>query len=86
MECVLLWLDELDDLICTVAVTWRSACRLGLTAGFPAALTLMTIYGTELHTRWVIGLSIIAAGSVLAWLSAVLPLVARPLRGLPSPA
>lgn len=80
MEFVLLWLDDLDDLIFAAAVSWRGTCRLGLSVGFPAALLLTSLYRTDLHMHWTIALSIIAAGSVVAWLSAALPVVSRPLR------
>ena len=79
MEIVLLWLDELDDLAFSAALAWRSACRLGLTLGLPAALLLTPIYETQLREHWNITLSIVAAGSVLAWLSAAVPLLRRPL-------
>ncbi len=81
MEIVLLWLDDLDDLIFAAAVSWSGTCRLGLAAGFPAALVLVATQGTDVYARWGVGLGLIAAASVIAWLCAAVPLVTRPLRG-----
>jgi len=86
MELLLLWLDDLDDLIFSAAVSWRMACRLAPTAGFPAALLLTPLYGSNLHAHWTIALGSVAAGSVVAWLSAAVPAVRRPLPRTASPA
>ena len=80
MECFLLWLDDLDDLVFVAAVSWRSASRVGLSAGFVAALMLMPSYGADLGASWAVALGGVAAGSVVAWLTAAVPLVGRPLR------
>lgn len=77
MECLLLLVDELDDATFTLAAIWRGACRLGLAAGFVAALVLTPLHGVELRADWTIALSAVAAGSVVAWLSAVYPFVRR---------
>ena len=70
MEIVLQWLDELDDLVFTLASFWRTFCRIGLALGLVAAVILTPIYGTDLRLPAVVALTTVAAGSVLAWLAA----------------
>ena len=77
MEIVLLWLDELDDLIFAAAAFWRGVCRAGLAAGLTAAVLLLPITGAELRFSGTLALSAIATVSVLAWLSAAVTLMRR---------
>lgn len=70
MEIVLQWLDELDDLVFTLAFFWQGSCRIGLIPGVAAAAVLTPIFGIDLTQQYVIVLTFIAAGSVLAWLTA----------------
>ncbi len=72
MEIVLQWLDELDDLVITLASFWRSFCRIGLGLGLVAAIILTPIYSAELRLPSVIVLTMVASGSVLAWFVAAL--------------
>ena len=67
MEIVLLWLDDLDDLVFTAALAWellrRSLLQIGLVAAFALA-------GCELSataTDWVPALTGVAGASVAAW-------------------
>jgi hypothetical protein len=72
MEIVLQLLDELDDIVFTLASFWRTFCRIGLALGLAAAIVLTPIYGTELRLPALIVLTTVAGGSVLAWLAAAL--------------
>ena len=67
MEVVLLWLDDLDDLVFTLALKWEQLRRAVLGIGFVAALGIATcelfLFATELTPV----LSLIAAASVAAW-------------------
>ena len=68
MEVILLWLDDLDDLLFSVALVWerlrRALLQVGLAASFGVA-------GSELSaiaTQWAPALAVVAAASVSAWL------------------
>lgn len=86
MEIFLLWLDDLDDLAFAVAISWRSICRFGLVLGLPAALILMPGHVADLRAQWMVAPGLVAAVSVLAWLSAAAPILRRSLPRSPSPA
>jgi len=68
MEVILLWLDDLDDLLFSVALVWerlrRALLQVGLAASFGVA-------GSELSaiaTQWAPALAVVAAASVSVWL------------------
>ena len=67
MEVVLLWLDDLDDLLFSAALVWEglriAVLRVGLTASFG-------VVGAELSafaTQWAPAFAVVAAASVSAW-------------------
>jgi hypothetical protein len=68
MECVLQWLDELDDVVFAVLLQHDALRRGALRTGFVATLTLA---GCELAAafEWIPLLTAIAAGSVAVWSS-----------------
>jgi hypothetical protein len=68
VEVVLLWLDDLDDLVFTVALTWELIRRLLLQIGLAAAVGLATCELSVTAIGWVPALAAIAAASVAAWL------------------
>jgi hypothetical protein len=68
MEVVLLWLDDLDDVLFSLALAWErlrpALLQIGLAASFALA-------GSELSataTQWAPAFSGVAAASVGAWL------------------
>ena len=73
MEIVLLWLDDLDDLIFAAAMVWRSAARRMLNVGLAAAIALAASCIADLYTSWMTELTVVAFGSVVAWSLAALP-------------
>jgi hypothetical protein len=68
MEIVLLWLDDLDDLLFTTALVWerlrRALLQLGLTAAFGLAASDAMIIASE----WAPVCCAIAAATVSCWL------------------
>ena len=67
MEVVLLWLDDLDDLVFTLALKWEHLRRSTLGVGFVAALAVATCELSLVATELTPALSVVAAGSVAAW-------------------
>jgi hypothetical protein len=78
MEVVLLWLDDLDDFVFSVALAWRNICRYGLAPGLTAAVVLTPLHSSELAIPSVALLSSMALISVLAWFIAWLTPSRRP--------
>ena len=68
MEIVLLWLDDLDDLVFSAAHVWEALRRLVLGVGLSAACLLATCELSVTAVHWVPVLNVVAAGSVGAWL------------------
>jgi hypothetical protein len=67
MEVVLLWLDDLDDVLFSVALGWERWRRIVLQIGLGASFALA---GSELSTvaaGWAPAFSGIAAASVGVW-------------------
>jgi hypothetical protein len=67
MEVVLLWLDDLDDILFSAALLWERLRRGVLQIGLAAAFALA---GSELSataTHWWPAFSGVAAASVGAW-------------------
>lgn len=67
MEVLLLWLDELEDLIFAVGLVWERCRILCLQTGLLAALCLQTSLwwpGTLLPEFALVG---VASGSVVVW-------------------
>ena len=67
MEVVLLWLDEFDDMVFTLALKWEQLRRSVLSVGFVAALAVATCELSLIATELTPALSVIAAASVAAW-------------------
>ena len=73
MEVVLLWLDDLDDLVFSTALAWERLRRAVLQLGLLAAFGLATCELLATAIAWVPALALIAAASVATWgLGAVL--------------
>jgi hypothetical protein len=68
MEVVLLWLDDLDDVLFTAALVWERLRRIVLQIGLAAAFALAGSELLAIATRWWPAFSGIAAASVGAWL------------------
>jgi hypothetical protein len=69
MEIVLLWLDDLDDLIFAIALSWERLRRALLQVGLAAALGLAATDVTAVATQWAPLLCIVAALAVSGWLA-----------------
>jgi hypothetical protein len=67
VEVVLLWLDDLDDLVFSTALKWeqlrRGVLGVGLVAALAVAVCELSLMATELTPA----LSAVAAASVAAW-------------------
>ena len=50
MEVVLLWLDDLDDVVFTLALKWEQLRRAVLRVGFVAALAVATFESSLIAT------------------------------------
>jgi hypothetical protein len=74
MEVLLLWLDELDDLVFGLALLWERLRRVVLQIGFVAALAVQFSPPPLAYDGLLAG---IALASVLVWLVAVLAFVRR---------
>jgi len=74
MEVVLLWLDDLDDLVFAAIMVWRRAARRMLGVGLVAAIALAIVCIADVYTAWLTELTVIASGSVIAWSISALPL------------
>ena len=73
MEVVLLWLDDLDDLVFSLALKWEQLRRAVLSVGLVAALAVASCELSLIATALTPALSVVAAASVAAWfLGAVL--------------
>jgi len=70
MEVVLLWLDDLDDLLFTAALVWESLRRALLKIGLGAACALGVCELSAMAVHWVPVFNGVAVASVAAWLSA----------------
>jgi hypothetical protein len=68
MEIVLLWLDDLDDLLFTAALVWERLRRRLLQVGLAAACGLAVSDATAVASGWAPILCAIAGASVSGWL------------------
>jgi hypothetical protein len=68
MEVVLLWLDDLDDALFSVALAWERLRRAVLQVGLASAVVFAATEVFALATQWTHALSYVAAASVVAWL------------------
>jgi CHASE2 domain-containing sensor protein len=67
MEVVLLWLDDLDDALFSMALVWERLRRAVLTVGLASAFAMAASELSAIATQWVPALTYIAATSVAAW-------------------
>lgn len=67
MEIVLLWLDDLDDLLFSVALRWERARRVFLQVGLVAAVALAASERSSVAAEWAPVFANVAAASVAAW-------------------
>jgi len=77
MEVVLLWLDDLDDALFSMALAWERLRRAVLQVGLASAIFLAAAELSAIATAWTPAFSGVAAASVIAWLVGTL---ARALR------
>jgi CHASE2 domain-containing sensor protein len=68
MEVVLLWLDDLDDALFSVALAWERLRRGVLQVGLASAISLAAAELSAIATAWTPAFSAVAAASVAAWL------------------
>ena len=68
MEVVLLWIDDLDDLLFSLALVWERLRRILLQIGLGASFALAGCELSAVATQWTPALSALAAASVGAWL------------------
>lgn len=67
MEVVLLWLDDLDDALFSLALEWERVRRLVLKVGLAASFGLAAAELTAFAAAWAPAFSGVAAASVGAW-------------------
>jgi hypothetical protein len=68
MEIVLLWLDDLDDLLFSAALVWERLRRRLLQIGLAASFSLAVIDIAAVALEWAPFFCTIAAATVSAWL------------------
>jgi CHASE2 domain-containing sensor protein len=68
MEVVLLWLDDLDDALFSIALVWERLRRAVLLVGLASAILLAAAEVAARATAWSPAFSGVAAASVIAWL------------------
>jgi CHASE2 domain-containing sensor protein len=68
MEVVLLWLDDLDDVVFSVALTWERLRRVVLQVGLASSFALAASELSAVAAQWASIFSSVAAASVGAWL------------------
>jgi hypothetical protein len=67
MEAVLLWFDDLDDVLFSMALVWERLRRIVLQLGLAAALALAGSELSAIATYWWPAYSGVAAASVGCW-------------------
>jgi CHASE2 domain-containing sensor protein len=67
MEVVLLWLDDLDDALFSLALVWERLRRTVLTVGLSSAFALAASDLAAIATQWAPLFSYVAAASVGLW-------------------
>lgn len=77
MEIVLLWLDDLDDLVFSTALVWEQARQFCLKIGLLATFTLVACEVFLTAPVWAPAFALVAAGSVCFWMLAALVAAAR---------
>jgi len=69
MEVVLLWLDDLDDCLFSVALVWERLRRAVLRVGLVSAFALAAAELSAIATQWSPAFAYVAAASVGAWIA-----------------
>jgi hypothetical protein len=77
MEIVLLWLDELDDLLFSGALAWEPLRLRALQIGLTASVTLVLSESSVLNVDWAPALAAVAAASVGLWIAGAFCALAR---------
>jgi hypothetical protein len=72
MEVVLLWLDELDDLVFSCALLAEPLRKISLDVGFAASLSLVACETSSVALAWATPLAGVAAAGVSVWLLAAM--------------
>ena len=72
MEVVLLWLDDLDDALFSVALAWERLRRGVLQVGLASAMVVAASELSAIATAWTPAFSGVAAASVVAWFGGTL--------------
>jgi hypothetical protein len=85
MEVVLLWLDDLDDLLFSAVLVWERCRTIVLQVGLVASWGVVGVELSAFATPWAPALAIVAAASVSTWLlgAAFHALLYRDTRGSP---
>jgi hypothetical protein len=68
MEVVLLWLDDLDDLVFGAALAFERLRRGLLQVGLAASYGVAGVELSAVATQWAPALAVVAGASVSAWL------------------
>jgi hypothetical protein len=68
MEVVLLWLDDLDDVLFSAALVWERLRRIVLQIGLAAAFALAASELSAIATHWWAAFTAVAGASVGTWL------------------
>ncbi|HEY9181697.1 MAG TPA: hypothetical protein VIQ99_00770 [Gammaproteobacteria bacterium] len=68
MEVVLLWLDDLDDLVFSAALVFERLRGVLLKVGLAASYGIVGAELSIVTTHWAPTLAVVAAASVSAWL------------------
>jgi hypothetical protein len=85
MEIMLLWLDELDDVVFVITAFWERTRALCLQIGLLASVALAACELTAEAARWSPALAGVACSSVVAWsIGAALTALVRRLQLKPA--
>ena len=68
MEVMLLWLDDLDDLLFSVALVWERLRTALLQIGLAASSGVAGSELSAIAAHWAPALAVVAAASVSVWL------------------
>ncbi len=67
MEIVLLWLDDIDDLVISLMMTWERLRHRSLQIGFAAALALPAMTLSSAWTPLIPAVVVVASACVCFW-------------------
>ncbi len=72
MEVIFQWLDDCEDLVFSLVLTWERLRLRSLQAGFAAAMMLLAIEIAEVRTPWASTFAWAALASVAVWLATLI--------------